>query len=264
MNRHERNCAFSTVCCHNAAMVAVLAGAVAVEAGQAMPMPQGQKPSPPQSMNAMADDEVAHPFFAHMGMPEGVGVYSLRLAGLSRRVDGETTGDFAFHFETGLTESIGLHVRNDNFRNMPRTEVMLQFAVAKGRNGMSGWGPLIEFEIPTRPGGNRIETLVGGTATLANARAAFNHVIHYNPRMDMVDTSGALVAKLGTRWFPVLEVLGSARADQRPTIGVLVGLKVQANKLVILGFAWQVPISSNKEFSSQLVFQPDLGWTRMR
>ena len=211
----------------------------------------------------MGDDEVAHPFLTHMGMPEGVGVYRLRLSGLSRREDGGNTGDFAFHFETGLTDSIGLHVRNDNFRNMPRTEVMFQFAVGKSRDGMSGWGPLIEFEIPTRPGGDRIETLVGVAATLAPGPLSIMSSTT-TPRMDMVDGSGALVVKLGRRWFPVVEVLGSAGADQRPVLTLLAGLKAQVNKVVVLGFAWQVPVTSNKEFSSQLVFQPDFGWTRMR
>ena len=258
--RIERTLAAATV------VVIVLAYAVPAEPGQSSPLAQSQQmPAPPsQATSTMGDDEVAHPFFTHMGMPEGVGVYSLRLGGLSRREDGGNTGDFAFHFETGVTDSIGLHVRNDNFRDMPRTEVMFQFAVGKSRDGMSGWGPLIEFEIPTRPGGDRIETLVGAAATLANPGAAFNYVVHYNPRMDMVDGSGALVVKLGTRWFPVMEVLGSAGADERPVMTLLAGLKVQVNKVVVLGFAWQVPVTSNKEFSSQLVFQPDFGWTRLR
>lgn len=138
--RIKRTLAAATV------VATVLAHAVPVEPGQSSPLAQSQQMPvpPPQPMSTMGDDEVAHPFFMHMGMPEGVGVYSLRLSGLSRREDGGNTSDFAFHFETGLTDSIGLHVRNDNFRNMPRTEVMFQFAVGKSRDGMSGWGPLIE------------------------------------------------------------------------------------------------------------------------
>jgi len=53
------------------------------------------------------EQEVAHPFFSHMGMPEAVGVFSLRLGGLVYRDDDKTNPDFAFHFETGLTKFIG-------------------------------------------------------------------------------------------------------------------------------------------------------------
>lgn len=86
--------------------------------------------------------ELPHPFFTHMGMPEGVGVYSLRVGGLaSQGVDpaiGTRRSDFFFNFETGLTERIGVHVRNDQFRSMPRTEVMFQFLALQSRDGMAG------------------------------------------------------------------------------------------------------------------------------
>ena len=70
------------------------------------------------AQSAMASAaELPHPFFTHMGMPEGVGVYSLRVGGLANQgVDpamGMRRSDFFFHFETGLTERIGVHVRND-------------------------------------------------------------------------------------------------------------------------------------------------------
>ncbi len=92
--------------------------------------------------------EVPHAFFTHMGLPEGVGVFNLRPAGLATRAEGKRDGDFAFHLETGLTRAIGLHIRNDRFLDVPRTEAMFQFAVITSRDGMSGFAPLIEFEVP--------------------------------------------------------------------------------------------------------------------
>ena len=74
-----------------------------------------EKKGMPAGDPGMDEEEVTHPFLTHMGVPEGVGVYNLRLAGLATRADGATKGDFAFHFETGLTKFIGLHVRNDRF-----------------------------------------------------------------------------------------------------------------------------------------------------
>ncbi len=213
----------------------------------------------------MEEEEVAHPFFTHMGVPEGVGVYNLRLAGLATRTDGHTDGDFAFHFETGLTKFIGLHVRNDRFLTNTRTEAMFQFAAVRSKNGMSGFSPLIEFEFPTRSGGGkRINTLVGFSTALANSRVSFNQVLHYNPREDMIDGSASFVFKAGSRFYPVMEVLTEAARGERPIISLLLGLKVRVNKFMMLGVAFQVPTTTRKDFSSQMVFQPDIEWRRAR
>lgn len=108
----------------------------------------GQHPDPQAGKANMDEEEVAHPFFTHMGVPEAVGVFNLRLAGLATRTNGHTDGDFAFHFETGLTKYIGLHFRNDSFLDRTRSEVMFQFAAIRSKNGMSGFSPIIEFRNP--------------------------------------------------------------------------------------------------------------------
>ena len=229
--------------------------------------PAGQRQDAQAGMPQMSDEEeeVAHPFFTHMGVPEGVGVYNLRLAALATRADGRTKGDFAFHFETGLTKYIGIHVRNDSFLNRTRSEVMFQFAAIRSKNGMSGFSPILEFEIPTRRGGgSRINTLVGFSTALANKRAAFNQVVHYNPREHSVDASAALVVKVGRRFFPVIEILGEGMRGERPIINLVGGLKVRVNKNLVLGFAVQAPVTNRTDFSSQLAFQPDIEWRRKR
>lgn len=207
--------------------------------------------------------EIPHPFFTHMGVPEGVGVYSLRIVGLANRVNGATKGDFGFHFETGLTKRIGLHVRNDSYLNRTRSEIMFQFLAIKSKDGMSGFSPIIEFEIPTRTGGgSRVNTLVGFSTAWVNKRAAFNQVVHYNPREDSVDYSAAIVFPVTKRVFPVFEVLGMAMRGARPVVNLLGGLKVRMNKTLILGFGVQAPLTSERDFSSQSVFGSDLGWQR--
>ncbi len=225
----------------------------------------GQKQDKTAAKSGMQDEEVAHAFFTHMGVPEVVDVFSLRLAGLATRVDGRTEGDFAFHFETGLTKFIGLHVRNDRFLDKPRSEVMFQFAAVRSKNGMNGFSPIIEFEIPTRSGdGKRIHTLVGFSTALANSRVSFNQVLHYNPREDMVDGSASFVFKVGGRFYPVMEILGEAMRGDRPIINMLFGLKVRVSEGLLLGFAFQVPTTSRRDFASQMVFQPDVEWGRGR
>ena len=235
-------------------------GAVAL-LGLAPPV-AGQDPGMP---SAAEEAELPHPFFTHMGLPEGVGVFNLRLAGLATRADGKTEGDFAFHFETGLTRSIGLHVRNDRFLDLPRSEVMFQFAAFTSADGMSGFAPIIEFEIPTRSGsGSRINSLVGFTSTLANARLVFNQALHYDPREDGVDASAALVVGTWKRVFPVIEVLGEGARGERPIVNLLGGLKVQVREGIVFGVAYQFPVTTREDFSSQLVALPEFEWKRAR
>ena len=208
------------------------------------------------------DDEIAHPFFTHMGMPEAVNTYNLRLAALATQTDGKTKGDFAFHFETGLSKFVGLHIRNDRFLDNTHTEIMFQFAVIRSIDGMSGFSPIIEFEIPTKKGASRINSLIGFSTAFVRSSFAFNQVFHYNPREDMLDGSAALVYKVSKKVFFVVEILGDKMPDEQAIINLLGGVKIKLNKNFMLGIGYQQPITRNKEFSSQYIFQPDMEWKR--
>jgi hypothetical protein len=235
----------------------------------ALPARGQDQPTQAPKMNMTPIDgeeqEVAHPFFTHMGMPEAVGVYSLRLGGLVTRAEGNNDGDFAFHFETGLTKFIGVHLRNDGVLNTQHTEAMFQFAAVRSEDGMRGFAPIIEFEFPTHSGGDQhINTLVGFSTALANSNAAFNQVVHYDPRADMVEGSAAFVLKLGTRLFPVVEISGEGMPGERPIINLLGGMKVRVKESLLLGIALQAPVTGHKDFSWQVVFQPDIEWGKMK
>ena len=206
--------------------------------------------------------ELPHPFFTHMGLPEGVGNFSLRLLGLATRAVGRTDGDVAFHLETGLTPTIGLHIRNDRFRNNEKTEAMFQFAAYVSKDGMSGFAPIIEFEIPTKTGASGIGTLVGFTSSLGTSAWAFNQVLHYDPREDMSDVSAALVFKVSRNVFPVVEILGAGGKGQFTTVNGLAGIKVRLRDWLTAGVAIQFPVTRAQNFSSQLAFGPDLEWKR--
>lgn len=205
--------------------------------------------------------EMPHPFYTHMGMPEGVGNFNLRLLGSVTNVDGETEGDVGFHLETGLTRLIGLHLRNDRVLNNPHTELMVQFAALTSADGMSGIGPIVEFEFPTRAdAGRRINTLVGFTSTLSGRRAVFNQVLHYSPREDVVEGSAAVVFAAGRGVFPVVEVLGEGAPGEPTVLNLLAGVKVRVREWISLGLAVQLPVTSGREFSSQVPFGPDVEW----
>lgn len=236
---------------------------VLVVAGLAFTARPGSAQMPAGQMAAAApkeEEEVPHPFFTHEGLPDAVGNFSLRGTALETRANGRTKGDFAFHFETGLTKSIGVHIRNDQYRETPRTEIMFQFAAAVSEDGRSGIAPLIEFEIPTRKEGERVASLIGFTSKLANSRIAFNQVVHYDPRESGVDASASLVAGVTKRIYPVVEVLGMGASGSPTIVNMLTGVKVRVREGFLLGFAFQLPLTDARDFSSQLALQPDIEW----
>jgi hypothetical protein len=212
-------------------------------------------------MGQMTDDkDLAHPFFSHMGMPHKVGSYSLRLAALATQIDGKTKGDFAFHFETGLSKFIGLHIRNDRFLQESHTEIMFQFAAIRSRDGMSGFSPIIEFEIPTKKGATRINTRVGFSTAVVGLHLAFNQSFNYNPYDDMVEGEASLVFKAGKRVFLIAEILGEKMPHEQAIINLVGGVKIKLNENFMLGIGYQQPVTTNRDFSSQFIFQPNMEW----
>ncbi len=216
-------------------------------------MPQG-------TMGKGEDEEVAHPFLTHMGMPEGVGTHSLRLSGVTTSADGISRGDFAFHYETGLSNLVGFHLRSDAFTTDPFTEAMFQYAAIRSKDGMSGVAPLIEFEFPTRRSGSGIKTLYGFSSTLTMKRSAINQVLHYDPKQKMLEGSIAYVCEASKGFYPVIELLGEGMKGEKPILNVLFGPKLQVGKSAIVGIAYVTPISARKEFGSKFIVQLELKW----
>ena len=139
---------------------------------------------------------------------------------------------------------------------------MFQFAAYVSKDGMSGFAPIIEFEFPTHSGASRISTLVGFTTSLGSSNWAFNQVLHYDPREDMADASAALVFKAGSNVFPVVELLGEGRKDRSSVVSGLAGIKVRLRDWLLGGVAIQFPLTSARDFSSQLALGPDIEWKR--
>ena len=199
--------------------------------------------------NAMSS--MAHPFFTHMGMPQSVGKYSLRFAVTSTQIDNKSQADFDLQFETGLTKFAGLLVRSQS----EKTEIMVHFLAWKSKNGMNGFSPLIEFEIPTHEG---IFPQVGFSTTLSNSHIAFHQVIHYGLREKNFEGSVALVYKVSKNVFLIAESLGEKKQDEQALVTVLGGVKIRLNNNLLLAFGVQFPVTKNKDFTSQYIFQPDL------
>jgi hypothetical protein len=231
------------------------------QTSDSMQMENGQ--SMKGSTMKMGDEmeEVAHPFFSHMGVPDAVGVYNLRLSGLLTNNENRKDGDFAFHFETGLTDFIGFHIRNDGFLDRDHTELMFQFAAIRSADKMSGFSPLIEFEFQTKAGGDRhTNILIGFTTSVACQMMAFNQALHYNARTEEYEFNGSLVVKVGSMIYPAVEIFSEAMPHEKPLCNILGGVKLRVTDKLLLGVALQAPITERKDFSWQLVVQPDIEW----
>ncbi len=210
---------------------------------------------PAAAQTGTPDMEIAHPFLTHEGLPDAVGRVSTRATGLATRADGSTQGDFGFHFETGLTDNLGLHIRSDQFLRSRRSEAMLQYAIFKSADGESGIAPIVELEFPTRSGGGKARVLVGFTSKLAGKNFAINQAFHYNLSERSVEASAALVLRATDRFYPVVEVLGEGGANIPTVVNMLVGVKYRLPSGVFVGLGYQRPITSAREISSQVLFQ---------
>lgn len=201
------------------------------------------------------EEEIAHPFFTHEGLPDAVGSYSMRLSGLTTRADGQSEGDFAFHVETGLTDKLGLHIRSDQFLTGRRSEAMLQYALFTSKDGESGFAPLVELEFPTRSGGGKARMLVGFTSKIARGGFALNQVAHYSLSEKSVEASASLVLRVSDRVYPVVEVLGEGGVGKPTIVNALAGVKFRLRGSTLIGVAYKRPITSARELSSQIMVQ---------
>ncbi|HEY8688585.1 MAG TPA: hypothetical protein VIM07_05065 [Chitinophagaceae bacterium] len=203
------------------------------------------------------------PFFTHMGMPLNVGSYDLKVAVLPTQNGGNTSTEFNVQFMTGLTKNLGLQLGAQGAFDSPTLEAMFQFLVWKSKNGMNAFSPIIEFEFPiAQDAEHKVYTLVGFATTFSNSHIAFNQVLHYSPLEDLAEGSASLVFKISDRVFFVSELLGVTQKGQSPIFNIIGGVKLEVNKNFMIAIGYQHPITSNKDFSSQYIFQPDMEWKK--
>ena len=203
------------------------------------------------------------PFFTHMGIPYDVGTYGLRIAALGTKNEGKTSAEFNFQFETGLSKTVGLFLGGEGLFDNATLEAMVQFLVWKSKNGMNGISPIIEFEFPPgRDATRKVYTLVGFATTFSNSHVAFNQVLHYSPIEELEEGSASLVFKVSERIFLVSEISGVTQKGESPIFNMLAGVKVKLTKNFLLGFAYQLPLTANRDYSSRYVFQPNMVWKK--
>jgi len=204
--------------------------------------------------------DIVHPFFTHMGMPEAVGHSALRLSGVATREEGDTLGDVGFHLETGLADRIGLHIRNDRISNNAHTEIMLQYAAIRSRDGMSGFSPFIELEVPTHEDERHAYGLFGFSTMWSTHGLELNQSVEYSPEEEALEGSFSMVGKVSQRLFPVVEFIFAAAEGATPQNSMIGGLKYRINKYTAFGIGYQFPVTEAREFNHQVLLQMDLEW----
>lgn len=202
-----------------------------------------------------------HPFLAHMGMPDGPGEVSVRLMSVEARNAGVAEGTYGFHIETGIIDRWGLHLRNDAVKTHSKTEMMLQYAVLKSDDGLSGISLIGELEFPTgSTASNRIEGLYGISFAYTWAPIlTVNSVVHYNPDEKEVEWEIAFVGRLTEKIFPVLEFSGENTQDMSLATA-LFAWKFKIASRNSLAVAYRVPITTPRDFDSQLMLQAEFNF----
>jgi hypothetical protein len=228
--------------------------------GQTQGTIKGVAPNQAKMNMSEGEMDIVHPFFTHMGMPDPVGHYALRLSGVATREEGHNRRDFGFHLETGLADRLGLHIRNDRVSNNAHTEIMLQCAAIKSRDGMSGFSPFAEIEIPTHEGERHTYGLVGFSTMWSTHILELNQSLEYSPREEALEGSVSLVGKVGQRLFPIVEFILAAANGAKPQNSMIGGLKYRINRYTVFGIGYQVPVTEAKEFTHQVLLQTDVEW----
>ncbi len=208
------------------------------------------------------------PFFTNIGLPLNVGTYSIKAASLPTQNEGKTNMQYNFQLETGITKTVGLVFSGtalfcdptvEESMQFPVIDVLTKFLVFKSDNGLNGFSPFIEFEFPwNNERTHDVYTLVGFASMLANENISFNQDIHYSPLENLEKGSISLILKISKRIYLVTECAELTQKDARPIINLLGGLKIKLYNNFILGFAYQLPITNNKDYTSQYIFQPNI------
>jgi hypothetical protein len=207
------------------------------------------------------------PFFTNIGLPLNVGTFSIKAAALPTQDDGKTKMQYNFQLETGVTKTVGLVFSGkalfydptvEESMQFPVIDVLAKFLAFKSDNGLNGFSPFIEFEFPwSNEQTHNVYTLVGFAAMLSNKHFSFNQDIHYNPLENLEKGSISLILKVSKRIFLVAEFSGLAQKEARPIFNLLGGVKIKLYNDFVLGFAYRLPITDNRDYTSQYIFQPD-------
>ncbi len=203
---------------------------------------------------------IAHPFFTHMGLPDGVGGANIRTNIISQNSDEGNRTDYGVHLETGLAENWGFHYRNDGIKDRLYSEAMVQYAIWKDRAGTSGISIFGQLGIRnSSAASDDVKGAFGVSGRKSFSRVALDGNVHYKPKEDGWELEGAAVYKLNHRVFPLLEIRAEIENETQP-VYILPGVKFKVWDGMYLGFGAQLPITSDREYDVQTLAQIDFSF----
>ena len=209
----------------------------------------------------MGHHALVHPFLAHMGMPDGPGETSVRVNAIQQRLDGVAAGTYGFHIETGIVDRLGLHLRNDGMSTRANSELMLQYALLRSKDGQSGLSFIGEWEFPTGATTETAQGLAGFSFAYVLAPVlAINSTIHYSFREQMTEWEISFLAPLTEKIFPIIEANGQVMKDGKSISNTLFGLKFKVPNGHAIGVGYQIANTTAREFDSQLILQTELNF----
>ncbi|MEK7396881.1 MAG: hypothetical protein AAB116_08085 [Candidatus Poribacteria bacterium] len=216
-----------------------------------------------------------HPFFTHMGMPEGPGEIAVRTSAIQQAYEpGESnmqamatqeasgdkvSRDLALHIETGLYNRVGLHLRSDSIKANVHSEIMLQYAVLQNKHADSGISTFVELEFPTNylpEDEDKVVVELGVSGRkIFGKYGIVDAGIHYAPQESMVALEASGVLRLTPTIFPIIEGQVEKEGDEDVMANLLLGIKMRLKPGAHIGVGIQFPLTDARSFDNRAFVQ---------
>ncbi len=238
-----------------------------------------------ESMSGMKEEgghhAMAHPFFGHMGLPDGPGEANIRLTPIFRKGHSGSGTDFGLHVEGGLVPGLGFHIRNDGAfgtkiapeeppgpmeegAEKPVTEFMLMKSLITSDDGTRGVSIFGQLAWPVLRGDDPvddIEAAIGfGARYMYASRYVIDATLHVPTTKDELELEyeTTLMMRAVGQLFLVLEDRGSVTSESISSY-LTPAVKYRVGK-ISFGAGAQFPITSEKDFDVQGILQLDVGF----
>lgn len=213
---------------------------------------------------SMGHHAFAHPFFTHMGMPDGPGEISMRTSAIQDAYGDNVSRDLALHIETGLWNRVGLHLRSDGIKANVHSEIMVQYAVLQNEHGDSGISTFVELEFPTNylpKDEDKVVVEIGVSGRkIFGKYGIMDAGIHYAPQESMVALEASGVLRLTPTIFPIIEGLIEKEKDAETTVNLLTGIKMRLKPGAHIGVGIQFPLTDARSFDNRAFVQLELAY----
>ncbi len=213
---------------------------------------------------SMGHHAFAHPFFTHMGMPDGPGEVSVRTAAIQNAYNDNVSRDLALHIETGLWNHIGLHFRNDAIKANNYSEMMVQYAMLQNKHADSVISVFTELEFPTNhipEGQDKVELEIGVSGRkIFSKYGILDAGVHYSPEESMVSLEASGVLRLTPTIFPIIETEIEKEGDEDTTANLLAGIKMRLRTGAHIGVGIRFPLTDARYYDNQAFAQLELAY----